>query len=111
MRKIFLTWLLACMATALAFGQTRLISGVVTDNESIPLEAVTVVIVGTQKTVTTDAKGNFKIEVSTGQSLRFIYIGTEPLTIPITAESANLKVKLDIAINKLNEVVVTGYQK
>lgn len=111
MRKIFLTWLFACMVTGLAFGQTRVISGVVTDNESLPLEAVTVVIVGTQKTVTTDANGSFKIEASAGQSLRFIYIGAEPLTIPITAESTNLKVKLDIAINKLNEVVVTGYQK
>jgi TonB-linked SusC/RagA family outer membrane protein len=111
MRKIFLTWLFACLATSLAFGQTRVISGVVTDNESIPLEAVTVVIVGSQKTVTTDSQGSFKIEASTGQSLRFIYMGADPMTIPITAESADLKIKLNIAINKLNEIVVTGYQR
>lgn len=111
MRKFFLTWLFACLATGLAFSQTRIISGVVTDNESIPLEAVTVVIVGSQKTVTTDAQGSFKIEASSGQSLRFIYMGADPLTIPITAESANLKIKLNIAINKLNEIVVTGYQR
>jgi TonB-linked SusC/RagA family outer membrane protein len=111
MRKIFLTWLFACLATGLAFSQTRIINGVVTDNESIPLEAVTVVIVGSQKTVTTDAQGSFKIEASTGQSLRFIYMGADPMTIPITAESADLKIKLNIAINKLNEIVVTGYQR
>lgn len=111
MRKLFLSWLFAFMAMSLAYGQSRVISGTVTDNDSLPLEAVTVVVVGTQKTTSTDAKGNFKIEASNGQSLRFIYIGAEPYTTLLNTESSNLKIKMAVSVNDLNTVVVTGYQK
>lgn len=111
MRKIFLLFCLLLMAASESFGQARVISGKVTDNESVPLEAVTVVVQGTQRSVLTDQNGNFKISAENGQILKFGYIGADPYSYTITSDSHDIAIKLNVATTSLNQVVVTGYQK
>jgi len=111
MRKFFLLCSLLLIAISASFGQTRVISGKVTDGESVPLEAVTVAIPGTKTTVLTDQNGNFKISAENGQAIKFIYMGADPYSYTITADSQNIQIKLNVASTSLNQVVVTGYQK
>ncbi|MBG6233484.1 TonB-linked SusC/RagA family outer membrane protein [Pedobacter sp. CAN_A7] len=110
MRKFLLSFILWLTAIGWSYGQTRPISGTVTDSGTSPLDAVTVNVVGTQKSTVTDQKGQFSIEAATGQTLKFFYMGAEPGIFVITADTKIVNIKLDISVNKLNEVVVTGYQ-
>jgi TonB-linked SusC/RagA family outer membrane protein len=110
MKRIFLFLLLLLCAVGWSYGQVRQISGVVTDIGASPLEGVTVNIVGTPKNTITDKDGRFRIEASTGQTLKFFYVGAEPRTFVIEASTTSANIQLDISANKLEEVVVTGYQ-
>src|SRR5688572_29738973 len=111
MRIFFLLCSLLLIAISASFGQTRVISGKVTDGESVPLEAVTVAIPGTKTTVLTDQNGNFKISAENGQARKFLYMGADPYSYIVTAESQNIQIKLNCASTSLNQVVVTGYQQ
>jgi TonB-linked SusC/RagA family outer membrane protein len=110
MKRIFLFLILLLCAVGWSFGQVRQVSGRVTDIDASPLEGVTVNVVGTQKNTMTDRDGQFRIEASTGQTLKFFYVGAEPKTYVIDASSKSANIQLDISANKLEEVVVTGYQ-
>jgi TonB-linked SusC/RagA family outer membrane protein len=110
MKRILLFLILLLCAVGWSYGQVRQISGIVTDIGASPLEGVTVNIVGTQKSTITDKDGRFRIEALTGQTLKFFYVGAEPTTFLINANSNSANIQLDISANKLEEVVVTGYQ-
>lgn len=110
MRKLLL---FCCLLTALAqsgLAQTPAITGTVTDQNSVPLEGVTVTVIETQKAVITDVKGSFNIQAAAGQTLNFSYMGAQSVARKLTG-TAKLAVTLEISNTDLNEVVVTGYQK
>jgi len=86
-----------------------MITGTVLDNASKPMDGVTIGVVETQKSVLSDANGKFSISVATGQSIRFSYVGTQPIVITIAADTKVLNIVFKDAANALNEVVVTGY--
>lgn len=111
MRKFFLLFYLLLLAAGESFGQARVISGKVTDNESVPLEAVTVLVAGTQRSVLTDQNGGFRISAENGEVLKFGYMGAAPYSYTVTADSQNIIIKLNVATTSLDQVVVTGYQK
>jgi TonB-dependent starch-binding outer membrane protein SusC len=94
--------------TPAAAQQTK-ISGKVTDvtsGEELP--GVNVLIKGTQKGVTTDAKGNFSIEANNGDILVFSFIGYLSEEVTINGQTS-LTVTLAPDVKKLEEVVVIGY--
>lgn len=110
MRKITI---LACLLMIMAnttFAQTRPIQGTVRDNNSKPLEAVTILVEGTQNSTLSDANGKFSIQAGTGQMLRFSYLGAQPVNFKIV-NADNLQIKFSDYVTKLDEVVVTGYQR
>ncbi len=110
MRKLLL---FCCLLIALAqsgLAQTSTITGVVTDQKSVPLDGVTVTVIETQKAVITDAKGSFNIQAAVGQTLNFSYIGAQNVTLKLTG-TTKLTVTMALSNTDLNEVVVTGYQK
>ena len=60
--------------------------------------------------VTTDAEGNFRIDVATFPSeLKISYVGYEQQTIRVKDDDKNLVVSLKEEDHKLEEVVVVGY--
>jgi TonB-linked SusC/RagA family outer membrane protein len=109
MRKLLLFCSLLVLVAGGAYAQSREISGIVLDDDGQTLPGVTVLVVETQKAVSTDIDGKFKIQVANGQTIRFTYIGFNPITVKITGASNNLKIKFQKGSNDLNEIVVTGY--
>ncbi len=93
--------------SALAFGQTRTVTGVVRDAKGDPVPFATVTEAGTGKAVKADDKGAFTISVGEGARLTFSATGFQPQTV---ASAAAANVVLTTAEAQMAEVVVTTAQ-
>ncbi|WP_134090366.1 SusC/RagA family TonB-linked outer membrane protein [Olivibacter sp. XZL3] len=108
MREIYsraLAALLFCMITISSYAQGT-VSGTVSDNQG-PLPGVTVRVKGTTRAASTDTRGNFSIQASTGETLTFSMIGYITQEMAITNQSS-LTVSMQNDENALDEVVVTS---
>lgn len=97
--------LLCCMGVSFA---DQTVSGTVTNEKNEALPGVSILIKGTQKGTTTDAKGQFKIDVANENSiLIFSFIGYRSQEIIVGSKTVlNIALKEDAAA--LDEVIVTG---
>ncbi|GAB3015411.1 TonB-dependent receptor [Niabella terrae] len=97
------------LISSLAFGQSRMVKGRVTDaSDGAPLSAVTVTVQGSQTAASTDAEGNYSIQVpDTYQVLEFSYVGYTTQTR--TIDGPVLDVSLTAAVAALENIVVIGY--
>src|SRR5690606_26624146 len=85
------------------------VSGRVTDENGAPIEAVTVTIKGTSSAVTTDAGGNFRVNVASERhTLVFTAVGYHALEVNLAGRT-EIDVILKTQISDLDEVVVVGY--
>jgi len=85
------------------------VKGKITDNKGEPLSNVSVLVKGTSKGVTTDANGNFSIEVPDDNATLVIsFVGFESREIPVKGQS-NIDISLIPASSQLSDVVVVGY--
>lgn len=88
--------------------QTTSLSGKVTDEKKEPLYGVTVRVKETNKGTSTNIDGGFSLNVASGQTLIFSYIGFKTQEIKWNGKkSLNIILKEDTEF--LNEVVVVGY--
>src|ERR1700749_4072077 len=85
------------------------ISGTVTDSKDQPLPGVTVLDKATKRGTATDANGKYTIEVNTGSTLVFSFIGFKRQEIVVTNQPL-INVKMTEESNILPEVVAIGYQ-
>ncbi|AEM69814.1 TonB-dependent receptor plug [Allomuricauda ruestringensis DSM 13258] len=99
-------FLVLCMS--FSFGQEKTVSGNVTDQNSLPLPGVSIVVVGTSNGTQTDFDGNYTISASEGQVLRFSYIGQATVERTVGA-SSTINVQMQDDAQALEEVVVVGY--
>lgn len=108
--KIYLT-LLACLFNALAWSQTRQVTGRVVSDSSQPLSGVNVSVKGTTTAAATNADGHFSINIPSRENvvLSFTSIGYAAQDIAVGNRSV-INVTLRPTINTLNDVVVVGYQ-
>jgi TonB-dependent starch-binding outer membrane protein SusC len=91
------------------YAQDRTVTGIVTANEDrLPLSGVSVVLKGTSVGTSTDAKGMFTINASTGQVLVLSYVGFQDLEVTVGTNN-KLAIRLDALPNNLSAVVVIGY--
>ncbi|MGB5509354.1 SusC/RagA family TonB-linked outer membrane protein, partial [Robiginitalea sp.] len=108
-----LTWiltpLLVLLSLSFSFAQERAVSGNVVDQDNVPLPGVSVVVVGTTRGTQTDFDGNYTIMASSGETLRFTYIGQTTVDRPV-GTSAVINVQMQEDAETLEEVVVTGYR-
>ena len=89
--------------------QTQAVSGVVTDNNGVPLPGVSVIVQGTAKGVSTNFDGLYTVEnVSSTDNLIFSYVGMTAQTIKIGNKSV-IDVMLQASAESLDEVVIVGY--
>lgn len=91
---------------ALAWGQTRTITGQVKDSKGVPLPFASVTVKGTHRGTTADANGNFKIDVNEKESLIISSADFAEQEIKVGGSSV-LSVTLQNQGN-LQEVVVTA---
>ncbi len=115
--KLYLKhFLLVTMGVAFAFStalaQGRKVSGKVVgldDNLGIP--GASVVIQGTSTGTTTDADGNYSIDVKGNSDVLVVsFVGYTTQTMAVGNQSV-INFSLDTDMNSLEEIVVTGYQQ
>jgi TonB-linked SusC/RagA family outer membrane protein len=87
------------------------VSGVVVNERSLlPIAAAQVTVVGGNRTVTSDARGQFRLDgLSGGEvSIRVTAIGFRPVTQTVRPGDASVRVVLTETAVKLDELVITG---
>ncbi len=91
---------------------TRMLSGVLTDENGEVLPGASIRVEGTGTQSVTDAKGNYSVSVPSNQcKVTFSYIGMKPYQLTLPAGGGSLQKNVRMASdNTLKEVVVTGYQ-
>lgn len=101
--------LILLSASIVAIGQTRTITGKITDSkDGSPLSGVSVIPKGSTKGTTTGADGTFSITVNSKSSvLIFSSVGFATQQLPINGN--NFSVAMVASNTSLNEVVVIGY--
>lgn len=92
-----------------SFAQEKLVSGMVVDQDAVPLPGVSVVVQGTVRGTQTDFDGNYSISVSEGEVLQFSFIGQKTVLITVGAPSV-IDVTMELDTEALEEVVVQGYR-
>ncbi len=85
------------------------VSGTVTDSDGAPLPGANVIVKGTTNGTQTDFDGNYTITADSDAVLVFSYIGFATQEIPVNGQST-IDVQLTEDANKLDEVVIVGYQ-
>ncbi len=105
MKKLILlvTFLLPLLVV---LAQNKTITGKITDESGVPVAFATITETGTRNAVTTDANGNFSINVREGSRLTLSYTGYKSQTISPTGNSVNLV--LEKAVVQLQELIVTS---
>lgn len=82
-------------------------TGVVKDNNGVPLQGVTVAVKGTSIATMTNATGSFSLHVPQKNAvLRFSYAGMEPYE---AAAASGLSISMMQSTKTIDEVVVVGY--
>jgi len=107
-KSLLLAWIILSLSMPFfAFGQTRQITGMVSDEVGAPLPFVSVVQKGTQNGTSTDEKGTFAITVSGANPiLVFSYAGRQTQEISVGAANT-YSVSLG-ASGSMTEVIVTA---
>lgn len=102
----FLTLFLA-LIVQFTFAQDRTVTGVVTDQDGLPLPGANVLVKGTSNGTQTDFDGNYTIQANTGDVLVYSFVGqtTEERTV---GAASTINVTLGLDAQALDEVVVTA---
>ena len=110
MRKVLLLGLMLLFASAVAFAQSRVVTGTVSSAEDgQPIPGASVIVKGTTTGTATDLDGKFSINVPQGNNvLVFSFVGstTQEATI---GNRTQINIVLQPDITSLSEVIVTGY--
>ncbi|HZB14696.1 MAG TPA: TonB-dependent receptor [Chryseolinea sp.] len=111
MKRLLLMVLVPILFSVTAWGQAeKVVTGKVTSSDdSGPLPGVNVVVQGTAKGVTTDAEGNYSIQLAPAENtLVFTFVGYKTTTVDVTNKTT-ADVILEGDVTSLEEVVVVGY--
>ncbi|MCG9971974.1 SusC/RagA family TonB-linked outer membrane protein [Christiangramia crocea] len=84
------------------------ISGMVTDQNGVPLPGVNVFIKGTTVGTQTDFDGNYSLDASAGQTLVFSYVGYKTQEM-VLGDQDVVDVTMQEDASQLDEIVVMGY--
>lgn len=110
MKKVLKTLILTCFVVVAGFAALaqQEVKGVVTDESGEPLPGVAIVIAGTSTGVITNFDGNYSIQVETGATLLFSFVGMVPQEIEV-GNNATIDVILQTDAIGLEEIQVIGY--
>ena len=108
MKKNHLLLLLCICLSFLGFAQKQ-VSGLVTDEQGMPIPGVTVLVKNTTMGAVTDFDGLYSLAVpSNANVLVFSFIGMKPQEIQINKNS-KINVQMETELSALDEVVIIGY--
>lgn len=107
--KRILFFLLFTSVGLISFGQTKQVSGKITsEGDGMGLPGVSVLIKGSTQGTTTDASGNYSINVGQNNTLIFSFVGFETQEVRV-GNQTTINVSLAEGSNVFSEVVVVGY--
>lgn len=90
------------------YGQTRMVTGIVTDGSKAPMVGVNVVIQGTSTGTITDVSGKYQIQADSKSTLIFSFIGFTGQNI-LVGNQSEINVQMVSSDIDMGEVVVVGY--
>ena len=99
--------LFLALIVQITFAQEKTVSGMVTDQDGLPLPGVNIVVEGTTNGTQTDFDGNYAITAASGQTLLFTYIGQKNERQQVGAGNT-INVQMSEDAQALEEVVVTA---
>jgi len=109
MKLKFIVIALVMICAQFTYGQTKSVSGTVSDDSGIPIPGVAVLIAGTTNGVNTDFDGLYTLNnVSPTDEIVFSYIGMTTIRI-LVGDKTKIDVTLKESAEALSEVVVIGY--
>ncbi len=111
MKQYFLTWFCLCLfmlpLVSSLHAQNR-ISGVVIDDQGLPLIGVNIVLSSDPSSGTiTDADGSFNLNAEAGSVLVFSFIGMKEKEV--VASNSFMTIQMENLASSLDEIVVVGY--
>ncbi len=107
MRKFLSLFTVLILISVLAFSQTQVITGKITDQQGQPAPFASIRIRGSKVGTSADAEGNFKIAAKRGDVLVVSAVTFTPTEIKIGSETV-LAVQLAKASSSMDEVIVTA---
>jgi len=108
MKEKFKILFLLLFLMSQAYGQSRKISGTVTDDQGQTLPGATVVLVGTTLGFITDMDGKYTLNAAPGDQLKFSFIGYQDQTRTVGKELV-MNVQMLTDSKMVEEVVIVGY--
>lgn len=100
--------LVACLCSATAWAQTRVVSGRVLASDGGALPGATILERGTTNGVSSNADGAFSLTVQPNATLLISSVGYTSQSIAVGEQSV-INVTLAAAATQLNEAIVVGY--
>lgn len=107
MKLKLITLFVCCFSLVPLWSQTT-ISGTVTDESTMPLVGVNIIVKGTNTGAVTDFDGNFSLKTQKGDVLYFTYVGFKEKEVIIDSEETINIVMIEDA-SELDEIVIVGY--
>lgn len=107
MRTILLFVALVC--GAFMYGQTQ-VSGVVVDQNNIPVPGANLLVEGTNEGAVTDFDGNFSLKTNVKPPFKLLVssIGFSNTTVSVTSNNQKLKITLKEQQTQLDEIVISA---
>ena len=107
MRKFLSLLAVLVLLGSLAFSQTKVVTGKVTDQAGQPVPFATIRVKGTKVGTSADAEGNFTIKADPSQTLVVSGTGITAKEFPV-GDGTNLNIQVEHRAAILSEVVVTS---
>lgn len=110
MRKLLLLSLSMCLCIVSTWAQNHTVTGKVSDGKGNPVAGASIVVKGTTIGVSANNEGSFSISVpASAKSLIISAVNFQSTEVSLSGKT-KLSVDLVPVVDKLEEVVVTGYQ-
>lgn len=106
--KLFSLLITLLLINASVFAQSKMITGVVTDETKQTIPGVSITVKGSKINAQTDLDGRFKIQALTTDQLIFNYVGYAAQTITV-GNKITINITLKSSVTGLSDVVVVGY--
>ncbi len=107
-KQLLLTACICILSFCQLMAQTK-ISGQVTDGKGAPIEGASVKSLTLKQTTFTNKDGSFTIVITNNQSLEISSVGFKTKTVIVNGN--NIIVKLETAVENLDELVLVGSRK
>jgi TonB-linked SusC/RagA family outer membrane protein len=108
MRRVASLIVMFVLSATLAFAQSRVVTGTVTDEKGDPIAFASIKVKNGKGGVAADANGNFRIEVQDGTVLVISAAGSQNKEVTVSGNQTTINVSLVKGSTELSSVVVSA---